>query len=473
MKRWIGIAMLLIPLCLTAQSFWDGNATVQRGDTGFESGLFAVSNSFPADSRIVVQNLDTGQSTTATVTQRIDGQPDLLLMLSPSAANAIGIPLGAMARVRVTLAPPAPSVPRATQTQEQVASRDPDINPGAAYPQDAQKAAAPGRTAGTQAAAATPLPSEESLPASVAPQPAPSSPTPVSAPEAPQPETAQPQVTTPQVAVATPESSPATAIAEAEAARQKAADAAIIAAAQSRQPQKQLFLPPREDEKFAYHKPAETPVQAATPAAPQITAVIGEPGASPPPGPQPDLALADAVAPQIAQPQEIVGAETVSPGPGPAAQTALAEPEPIGEPQKPVQTEVTGPVAVPAPQAPAPQVALAAPQPPAERAAAATPTAPTTAPTTPRQVPAVTPPKQRGTPWYLQLAAYETEEVAQDLAKSLVPTYPTLVVAPAAPGSRMFRVVIGPLNRAESGTLLTWFRYRGFPDAFVKQTGMP
>ena len=30
-------------------------------------------------------------------------------------------------------------------------------------------------------------------------------------------------------------------------------------------------------------------------------------------------------------------------------------------------------------------------------------------------------------------------------------------------------MVIGPLNGAESGTLLTWFRYRGFPDAFLKQ----
>jgi len=44
-----------------------------------------------------------------------------------------------------------------------------------------------------------------------------------------------------------------------------------------------------------------------------------------------------------------VGAETTAPSPGPAAPaTALAEPEPVGQPQQPVQTEVTGPVAVPA-----------------------------------------------------------------------------------------------------------------------------
>src|SRR5512140_2687966 len=106
MKRWIGIVMLLAPLCLSAQSFWDGNATVQRGDAGFESGLFAVSNSFPPESRIVIQNLDTGQSTPATVTRRIDGQSDSLLLLAPMPATAIGISPGTMARVRVTMASP-------------------------------------------------------------------------------------------------------------------------------------------------------------------------------------------------------------------------------------------------------------------------------------------------------------------------------------------------------------------------------
>ena len=44
-----------------------------------------------------------------------------------------------------------------------------------------------------------------------------------------------------------------------------------------------------------------------------------------------------------------------------------------------------------------------------------------------------------------------------------------VVVAPAGVGSSVYRVVIGPLNRAESGTLLLWFRYRGYPDAFLKQ----
>lgn len=83
---------------------------------------------------------------------------------------------------------------------------------------------------------------------------------------------------------------------------------------------------------------------------------------------------------------------------------------------------------------------------------------------------AAAPAKQStGDTYYVQLAAYSTEKGARDLAATLAPTYPALVMAPAAPGSRMFRVVIGPLNKAESGTLLVWFRFRGFPDAFLKQ----
>ena len=470
MKRWIGIAMLLVPLCASAQSFWDGNATVQRGDAGFESGLFAVSNSFPPDSRIVIQNLDTGQSTTATVTRRIDGQSDVLLLLSPMTATAIGIPQGAMARIRVTLASPAPTVPRGSQAQEQVASRDPDINPGAAYPTQPQQTASTAQTAGqpeSSPVAAEPQASEESLPAAVAPRQAAASPAPVSAPEAPQPQEKTPA----QAATALADNTATASTPEADAARQKAEDDAIIAAAEGRKPQKQLFLPPREDEKFVYHAPAETPAQQA-PTTPQITAVIGEPTAKPAQEKAPDVALADAVAPQESRPQEIVGAEATPPSAAPAgAETALAEPVPVGEPQKPVQTEVTGPVAVPAPAAEPPKVALVAPEAPPEKGQPAQTANVSTPPkSTPPQVPATTIPKPRGSAaWYLQLAAYTTEQIAQDLAKSLVQTYPTLVLSPPPSGSHMFRVVIGPLNRAESGTLLTWFRYRGFPDAFLKQ----
>jgi cell division septation protein DedD len=70
--------------------------------------------------------------------------------------------------------------------------------------------------------------------------------------------------------------------------------------------------------------------------------------------------------------------------------------------------------------------------------------------------------------WYLQLAAYANEVLARDTAARLSSTYPVLVLAPQSGAKALYRVFIGPLNRAESGTLLTYFRYRGFPDAFVR-----
>ena len=57
--------------------------------------------------------------------------------------------------------------------------------------------------------------------------------------------------------------------------------------------------------------------------------------------------------------------------------------------------------------------------------------------------------------YYLQLAAYSTEAMAKDTAARFSPTYPVLVLAPPAGAKPLYRVFVGPLNKAESGTLLT------------------
>ena len=72
-------------------------------------------------------------------------------------------------------------------------------------------------------------------------------------------------------------------------------------------------------------------------------------------------------------------------------------------------------------------------------------------------------------PYFVQLAAYSTESLASGLAASLSETYPVVVLTPTAGTRQIYRVLIGPLNKAESGTLQRWFRNRGFPDAFVKR----
>jgi cell division septation protein DedD len=137
-------------------------------------------------------------------------------------------------------------------------------------------------------------------------------------------------------------------------------------------------------------------------------------------------------------------------------------PEPQEQPSgaaQPVQTEVSSPAVTPAASPEGPKLALAPPEAPSSAQATVAPTAKAAA--IPRIAKAET--------YYLQLGAYASEKIAQDLAASLPSTYPALVVAPAGAGTGMFRVLIGPLNRAESGTVLTRFRYRGFPDAFLKR----
>ena len=454
MKRWIGLSLLLVPVLASAAGFWDGNAALQRGDPTFESGSFAVSNSFPPDTRVLVTNLETGKTAEATVTNRIDSQSDILILLSPKAAAALGLSQGMMARVRVTVVS-RPEEAGAARPGEQAYSMDPDVNPGAAYGGPTQTPA-PALQESTHQAAETPeetppQPVEESLLADQTP-----------AAPTPQPD-ANPTVE--QVATQTPVAEPATTPAAAD--QQQAEDAAVIAEAAARTPQKQLFLPPREDEKFAYAPPVETPQQPATaqatpetqPTAAEMTEVIGEPTAVPAPRQPADVRLAEAAAPQESRPEEIVGAGSASPTPGKNGAVALAVPEPKPEEQK---------IAALAPEAPSPQ------QPVQQAKLPETPRPSATSPATPAQGPKVQaaaslPRTGKAGTYFLQLAAYATEKVAQDVAARLTPTYPTLVIAPQATGARAFRVVIGPLNRAESGTLLTWFRYRGFPDAFLKQ----
>ncbi len=479
MKRWIVLALALVPFLASAAGFWDGNAALQRGDSSFESGLYVASNSFPPNTQIAIQNLDTGETVMATVTQRIEGQQDILVLLSPKTAAALGLSQGTLGRVRVTV-PAAADAAGAAKPSEQTYASDPDLNPGAPYGGADQAAAAAPQTP------AAPVPAEAPVPApSVVANPSETpAETPTATAEAPAETPAETPAATAEAPVETPAEIPATTSAE---------DQAIIADAEARSPQKQVFLPPREDEKFAYEKPVTVPPQAtvtiAQPPAPpasseaQIKSVEGETGAAPAAAPQTELSLAEAMAPQESRPTEIVGAGSAAPAPQEGEpQIALAAPEPAPEgqapvSQRPVRTEVTGPARVPpakpgdsrvallSPEAPVPQQPGTA-KPPAATAPAVTAKPPVS--TAPVQTIAALPRSGTGS-YFLQLGAYATEKGAKDIASRLAPTYPALVLAPSSSSAAVFRVVIGPLNRAESGTLLTWFRYRGFPDAFVKQ----
>src|SRR4030042_1230609 len=103
MKRWPLGFLLVLALSAHAESFWDGNAAVQRGDAAFEAGMFAVCNAFARDTDIVIEDLATGKTTTVRVTGRIDDRLDIMVLLSPAAALPLGLAPGDLAPGRGTI----------------------------------------------------------------------------------------------------------------------------------------------------------------------------------------------------------------------------------------------------------------------------------------------------------------------------------------------------------------------------------
>jgi hypothetical protein len=236
-----------------------------------------------------------------------------------------------------------------------------------------------------------------------------------------------------------PEGAPAEQIAAVIESGTSAEDAAFLAELAARSPQKQLFLPPREDEMFAYQEPVEPPAEEAAETVEVVALVEAQP-------PRPELVESLAAsAPEagsrpggaIAEPEALAAAAVAAPAAG--AETRPQAEKPIGT------TVAAAPVAKPA-EAPSASAAV------------------TSAPV--RTV--LDLPGSGSLTLYLQLAAYSNEALAKDTAARLSPTYPVLVLAPPAGAKSLYRVFVGPLNRAESGTLLAYFRYRGFPDAFVR-----
>ncbi len=70
--------------------------------------------------------------------------------------------------------------------------------------------------------------------------------------------------------------------------------------------------------------------------------------------------------------------------------------------------------------------------------------------------------------YFIQLAAYNSVELAKNLETTYSDKYPVAILAAKPAAGGLYRVLIGPLNEDETGTLLTWFKAKGFDDAFVR-----
>ncbi len=71
--------------------------------------------------------------------------------------------------------------------------------------------------------------------------------------------------------------------------------------------------------------------------------------------------------------------------------------------------------------------------------------------------------------YYLQIGAYSNASTAQVAVDALGATYPMAVLPADRAGRTIYRVLVGPLERDETGTLLLWLRARGYRDTFVRE----
>ena len=127
------LIVVLLALCLCtvtafAQESWQGNAAIARSGEFSTPGLFAESNAFPENTRILVQNSQSGQSVQVTVAQRIPGAGNIFLLLSEEAGTRIGLTGSEVIRVRANVVS---SLGKglSESPQEEAYSADPDLNP--------------------------------------------------------------------------------------------------------------------------------------------------------------------------------------------------------------------------------------------------------------------------------------------------------------------------------------------------------
>lgn len=76
--------------------------------------------------------------------------------------------------------------------------------------------------------------------------------------------------------------------------------------------------------------------------------------------------------------------------------------------------------------------------------------------------------------YYLQVGAFANPRSAKRVVEEVAPGYPLAVLpvdrsTESAETSSIYRVFVGPLNNDEKGTVLYWFRARGYSDAFIRE----
>jgi rare lipoprotein A (peptidoglycan hydrolase) len=515
MRRFVVVLLCFVAIAASTQDSrqsWQGNAAVARSGEFETPGLVAASNAFPQNTSILVQNAETGQSVQVTVVGRVQGAGKLFLLLSEEAADRIGLTGSEVIRVEVkTIGSPGTEL--SETLREEAYSADPDLNPPVSVPDEQVQAASEAPSAPEE-----PKPEEESV--EIAQATAPESRQPEAA-EAEQPEE-QPEAAEPGISEEAagpseaeeqePAPEPETRVVSPAAPQEPrvSPEEKRLQELEERVPQKQLYMPPRQQELYALAPEPGEPEEAEVAAAEQPPEEE-VPAEQPPEEEVPEEELIDEPpAERVADGEEVE--EEV-------AEAEIEAQEPPEEPMESVEEEprvsMTGPkaeeepleVALPGPQAAEPEkpspegtrlpvpeeerpLAMEPEEPPTEEIEAAAaetrveepvPEAAEEVGEEPVEELAAVPPVEDVEPerlvlsemlpsqtYFVQLGAYSTRGLAEKLAGDLTQTYSVTILPASSEGRRFYKVLVGPLNVDESGTLLYQFRSRGFEDAFIQ-----
>ena len=442
--------VVLLALCLCAaaafaQQNWQGNAAIARRGEFSAPGLFAASNAFPENTPILVRNPQSGQSVQVTVAQRIPGAGSIFLLLSEEAGTQIGLTGSEVIRVRANVVS---SLGKglSESLQEEAYSADPDLNPPISIAEE-QLPAGPETTSEEQV--------QPEAPVEVAQEPTPDQVESIDSEETA--ESVGEQAAGPEVAEQPAEEEE---VVEAEAPAapkeiEKTPEEKRLEELADRIPQKQLYMPPRQQEIYAL---APEPSEAEE-IEEEIAEVVVEEAA--------EEAVIEPEAPQVSMlvpPEEQEDLDVALPGPE-AVEPEKPSPEgsrlPVPEEESPLTMEPEEPPFTAEDIEVAEVVEpLVEEEPVAEIAMAESPPTPEEQMILSEILPSSS--------YFVQLGAYSTRSLAEKLAGNFTQTY-SVTILPASSGGRQFyKVLVGPLNVDESGTLLYQFRSRGFKDAFIQ-----
>ncbi|MDR2589335.1 MAG: SPOR domain-containing protein [Spirochaetales bacterium] len=139
MKRIIFLVILTLGLGaeLFAQKVWEGTLAVGRYGDFPPGGYYATSNTFPRNSLVNVQNLESGKVVQVIITGQLD-DPSLFLVVSEEAAEVLGVGRKDTARVRLSpvfltgasLLEGFSDLPYSTDPEINPAARAGDVNTG-------------------------------------------------------------------------------------------------------------------------------------------------------------------------------------------------------------------------------------------------------------------------------------------------------------------------------------------------------